>query len=108
VDPVTTPLYDLREILLKKNKYLRLAYFLEKNRGDWTDGPSYAENGLSGFTVETLDDHLIFVDINDLIEDWGGDGRCFRDCTWNYGRIYSEFVPPELLADFQQLPTESD
>ena len=107
-DPIATPLYDLREMLLAKNKYLRLAYFLEKNRGDWNDGPSYAEAGLNGFTIETPDDQLIFDDINGYISDWGGDGRCFRDCTWNYSRIYAEFVPAELLKDFNELPTGDD
>ena len=107
-DPVKTSLYDLREMLLRKNKYLHLAYFLEKNRGDWNDGPSYAEAGLNGFTIETPDDQLIYDDINGSIEDWQGDGRVFRDCTWNYGRIYAEFVPAELRADFEALGPDND
>ena len=103
LDPVATTQSDLLELLLGKNKYLRLAYYLEKNRGDWNDGPSYAECGLNGFTIETPDDQLIYDDINGYISDWDGDGRVFRDCTWNYSRIYAEFVSEELLTDFKSI-----
>ncbi len=102
-DPVKTDERDLRDLLLKKNKYLRLAYYLERNRGDWSEGPDFAESGLSGFTIDTPDDKLIYDDIQDHITNWDGDGRVFRDCTWNYGRIYSEFVPAELLSDFREI-----
>jgi hypothetical protein len=102
-DPIKTQERDLRDLLLGKNKYLRLAYYLERNRGDWSEGPDFAERGIDGFKIETGDDQLIFDDINGHITDWDGDGRIFRDCTWNYGRIYAEFVPAELLADFQAL-----
>jgi hypothetical protein len=105
-DPVKTPKGDLRDLLLGKNKYLRLAYYLELNRGDWSEGPDFAESGLNGFTIETPDDQLIEDDIQSHITNWDGDGRIFRDCTWNYGRIYAEFVPAELLADFQELKGE--
>lgn len=106
LDPVTTLEGDLRELILGKNKYLRLAYYLEKNRGDWNDGPSFAECGLNGFSIDTPDDQLIYDDINGYIVDWDGDGRVFRDCTWNYSRIYAGFVPAELLADFRSLGQE--
>ncbi len=107
-DPVKTEMSDMRDVLLEKNKYLRLAYFLEKNRGDWSDGPDYAERGLNGFTIETPDDQLIYDEINIHIVNWDGDGRIFRDCTWNYSRIYAEFVPAELLADFQKLGSDDE
>ena len=105
-DPVKTDESDLRDLLLDKNKYLRLAYYLERNRGDWSEGPDFAESGLSGFTIETPDDQLIYDDIQNHITNWDGDGRIFRDCTWNYSRIYSEFVPAEILNDFRGIKGE--
>jgi hypothetical protein len=102
-DPIKTRERDLRDLLLEKNKYLRLAYYLERNRGDWSEGPDFAESGLAGFAIETDDDKLIYDEIQGYITDWNGDGRIFRDCTWNYSRIYSEFVPAELMADFKSL-----
>lgn len=80
--------YDAIHHILKKDKYLKLAYYLSKNRGDWTEGPSYAEIGMEGFEVITEDDALIDKEISDLISDWCGDGRCFRDCEWNYDKLY--------------------
>lgn len=105
-DPIKTQEGDLRDLFLGKNKYLRLAYYLERNRGDWGEGSDFAERGLDGFKIETEDDQLIFDDIQSHITNWDGDGRIFRDCTWNYGRIYAEFVPAELLADFQAIRKE--
>jgi hypothetical protein len=105
-DPVKTPQGELQDLLLGKNKYLRLAYYLERNRGDWSEGSDFAEMGLDGFSIETGDDRKIYEDINGHITNWDGDGRVFRDCTWNYSRIYAEFVPAELLADFQSVKTD--
>lgn len=96
---------EVLDILLLKDKYLRLAYYLEKNRGDWNDGYSYAETGLRGFTCENDIDGQIVDEITSLIEDWDGDGRCFRDCQWNYSALYeiAKTERPELYADFKAL-----
>ena len=50
---------DILDVILEKDKYLRLAHYLLKNREDWNDGYSYAESGLNGFDVETETDKLI-------------------------------------------------
>jgi len=99
---------DGREVLdeiLNKDKYLRLAYYLEKNRGNWNDGPYYAKRGLEGFVPESEIDREIYDEIYDLANDWNGDGRCFRDCQWNYSAIYeiAKTERPELYADFKAL-----
>lgn len=86
--------------LLSMNKYLRLAHYLQKNRGDWSDGPDYAKTGLDGFTIETPQDEEIYNEISGLIVDWDGDGRVFRDATWNYDVLFG-MVPAELLGDYQ-------
>lgn len=96
---------DALEKLLSLNKYLRLAHFMQKNRGDWTDGPEYAETGLDGFTVEDAFDIAVHSEIGGLISDWDGDGRVFRDCDHNYGVLFAKVAEadPKLEKDYQQL-----
>ena len=93
---------DVLDHVLKKSKYLHLAHYLERNRNDWTDNYSYAEAGLNFFTIENETDQEIFDCINGLIEDWDGDGRCFRDCKWNYGEIYG-LVPKALFKEYEEV-----
>jgi hypothetical protein len=96
---------EILNTILDKNKYLRLAYYLEKNRSDWNDGPYYAECGLEKFPVVSDIDREISKEISGHISDWDGDGRVFRDCKWNYSALY-EMVgrdSPELYSDFIEL-----
>ena len=86
------------DFVLDKNKYLRLAYFLEQNRNDWNDGPVEAERGLYGFTIEDKTDQEIYDELNGLVINWEGDGRVFRDCKWNYTVLYSM-----VLSQLEQL-----
>lgn len=94
---------DLLNIIISKNKYLYLAYYLERNRGDWNDGYSYAETGLDNFTIENELDQDIYNDISSYFDDWCGDGRVFRDCNYNYSYLYGIVadVEPDLYKDFQ-------
>lgn len=93
---------DVMDEILKRNKYLRLAHFLEKNRNDWSDGPDYAECGLYGFNVETEQDQEIYDELYHHIDDWQGDGRVFRDCKWNYTEIYGLVEDEALIKDYNQ------
>ena len=93
---------DALEEILNQNKYLRLAHYLEMNRNDWNDGCSYAVAGLTGFNPETAEDNAILAEINNLCADFDGDGRVFRDCTYNYGVLFS-MVPQQLLRDYSDL-----
>jgi hypothetical protein len=105
VDPIDGNTDDIREAILSKDKYIRLAYYLYKNRQDWNEGTSYAATGMNGFTVETATDELIVADIQPRIDDWDGDGRTFRDAEWGYDAIFA-LAPPELVADLNSLPDE--
>lgn len=98
----------IRDVLLEKNKYLHLAYWLERNRGDWNDGYRYANIGLDGFKIETETDELIYKDIQSYIDDWDGDGRVFRDCEWNYSVLYGMVEDEELMKDFQTVKQFED
>lgn len=110
------PIPDIKEVveeLAKKNKYLYLAYKLEQNRGDWNDGYDYAEEGLRFFIYEKeyigagkYIDEAIVKDIRSYMHDeWDGDGRCFRDCEWNYSRLYgmAEEYDKQLYDDWAKL-----
>lgn len=100
--PATSTSSDVLDYILSKDKYLYLAYYMEKNRGDWSDGYYYAEEGLSNFTVETELDQKIYDDVKSEIDNWDGDGRCFRDCEYSYDVIFG-YVNPELLSDYHDV-----
>lgn len=93
---------DISEVILGKDKYLRLAYYLELNREDWNDGPYYASVGIDSFKIESEQDQEIEDEIGDLIHNWEGDGRVFRDCQWSYGALYG-LSNPELYKDLMLL-----
>lgn len=95
---------SIKEAMLNKNKYLMLAHYLECNRNDWSDGYSYAECGINGFTIETEDDSKIKYCILTILEnDDYPDGRRFRDCVWNYNVLYSMVTDPDLMKDYNKL-----
>lgn len=97
---------DVLDAILKKNKYLRLAHYLLKNRNDWNDGPDYARTGIDGFKVETDTDKEIADEISGLISDWDGDGRCFRDCDWNYDRIFGLVNDENLMKEYEEVKSK--
>ncbi len=93
---------DIIDAMGQRSKYFRLGYWLERNRINWNDGPSHAERGLDGFTVETEDDAQVEADVRARIEDWDGDGRCFRDSPYGYGYCYGQ-VDEDIMRDFDKL-----
>ncbi len=103
---------DLLDAIIEKNKYLFLAHRLEQNRGDWTDGCSYAESGLDNFTIETEQDKKIHEDIYYYISTWDQhmDGRVFRDCTYDYGTIFGIAADSDsdLYTDYETVKQKVD
>jgi hypothetical protein len=96
---------DALEKLLASNKYLRLAHYMQLNRGDWNDGPSYAEEGLRTFTIENEQDREIYDEVWCHVSDWDGDGRVFRDCQHNYDWLFAKVraEDPALLEDYSRM-----
>lgn len=95
---------EILEHLLSLNKYLYLAHYLEKNRGDWNDGASYAKFGLKFFNSQTSEndtDDEIYAEISDLVSNFE-DGWVFRDCKYNYDVLFS-MVPTDLMEDYGKL-----
>lgn len=99
---VTAGWSDILDAVLAKDKHLRLAHYLALNRGDWSEGCSYAREGLRGFPIETAQDREIYEDIKGYCSDWDGDGRVFRDCSWSYDRLLS-LVPPAIKAEYDEV-----
>jgi hypothetical protein len=88
VDPLTEDAASLLDKILDRDKYLKLAYAMYQTRGDWTGGPWCVEHALESFKIETADDNAIYNEISALTYNWEGDGRVYRDCTWNYTRLF--------------------
>ena len=99
---------DLLDTILEKDKYLRLGHYLLKNREDWNDGYSYAKCGLGGFNIESEEDKLIAADIQNCIDTWDCDGRCFRDCQYNYDYCFSLVKDEQLYKDYQLVKSWTD
>ena len=93
---------EILDAILSKDKYLALGHALLMNREDWNDGPEYARNGLEEFKVESDLDQSIYMEINELINDWQEDGRCFRDADYGYDYLFG-LVDKELLSDYREV-----
>jgi hypothetical protein len=99
---------ELLDVILEKDKYLRLGHYLLKNREDWNDGYSYAECGLNSFVVETEEDKEIESEIESVMgENWDGDGRLFRDLpNYSYGYLFSK-VNADLYKDYELIKSKT-
>lgn len=99
--------FDLEDILdhiLALNKYLELAHYLQKNRGDWSEGCHYAKCGIKDFVVECEMDEQIVNDITRYFDDFE-DGRVFRDCKWNYNVLFqiAKEQNEDLWSDYEKV-----
>jgi hypothetical protein len=91
------------EALCERDKYFALGYWMMRNRTDWNDGPARAQRGLGYFFPLISDeDQAINAEISALCDDWDGDGRVFRDCTYNYDVLFAR-ADDEVLRDFKAL-----
>ena len=99
--PIEADEYGLFDAIVESDKYLLLAHYMQANRNDWNDGPSRAQYGLNGFSVETEVDREIYEHVSDRINNWDGDGRVFRDMEWSYDKIF-ELVPVDVYADYKK------
>lgn len=91
---------DVLDKILSKNKYLMLAHYLAENRSDWSDGCSKAVIGLDQFVIEDKLDRDIEQCIRNQINNWDGDGRCFRDCEYNYDILFGMVLDTKLVTDY--------
>jgi len=90
---------DILEALRQKDQRLDLAVAMQQTRGDWSDGFYRVSYALGRFKIETDEDKDIANDVVSCMND--DDGRVFRDCGWNYGRLFETAADQQLSADIQ-------
>lgn len=104
MDATTASADEIEENILGMCKYLRLAVAGMDTRNDWSDGCHRVEIALAKFDIESPRDQEIF-------DDWRGhcesfeDGRQFRDCLWNYDRLFdlADISAVALWTKFQSI-----
>lgn len=96
--------YDVLELILSQDKYLRLAHAMKETRNDWSNGFYRVLYALLCFKVENEFDNDVIDLIQAILDDEedDGDGRIFRDCEINYNDLY-EKVNSELFQDYERL-----
>lgn len=99
------PDVEIEDVLAKlseRNQRIDLAVAMRQTRDDWSEGPYRVSDALRRFTIETDEDKDIVVDVSRYLGDgWDGDGRIFRDCAWNYDRLFDSVDDKQLVADVQ-------
>lgn len=90
---------DILGELRKKDQRLDLAVAMSQTRGDWSNGFWRVSDALGRFKIETDEDKDIANDIVSCMSD--DDGRVFRDCHWNYGRLFESAADSQLSSDIQ-------
>lgn len=94
---------DIESHILSQDKYLDLAWSMERTRGDWSEGFYRVESALRRFEVVTPTDALIVADLQEIMDSDEQDGRVFRDTTYSYGTIYEYVENKELIADLNRI-----
>ena len=106
-DNPISDVHTIRDVILSKDKYLMLGYWLMRNREDWSDGYDNAEVGLSQFSIDSVEDAEIHASLTDIIrssyEEGGIDGRVFRDCEYSYGYLFGKVSDQSLFKDYEKI-----
>lgn len=100
LDEIYTASY-FRNFLLNKDKFLCLAYAMESTRNDWNDGCYAVEDKLYLLDQSIELEKKIYNELQELCSDFE-DGRCFRDCQYNYSVLY-DMVDEDILRLWQEL-----
>ena len=94
--------YEWDNILLAlryKDQRLNLAIAMRETRADWNEGYYRVKDALDEFTVKNEEDQEIYDDVSSYLEDEDVDGRVFRDCEWNYNRLFDSIADQQLVKD---------
>lgn len=105
--PIESTWSDVLEDLRKRDQRLDLAVAMSQTRGDWSEGPYRVRNAVDRFSINTDEDKAIINDVIDGLTDFE-DGRVFRDCAWNYSRLFASVEDLQLSADVQLAMENSD
>lgn len=93
---------EVLDALRKRDQRLDLAVSMQQTRGDWSDGYWRVSDAIGRFKIKTDQDKDIANEIIGLLHDDDRDGRVFRDCHWNYDRLFAEASDQQLAADVQR------
>lgn len=105
--PIDSTWADVLEHLRGKHQRLDLAVAMYATRSDWTEGAYRVSDALRRFTIETNEDKDIAADVAARLVDFD-DGRCFRDCTWNYDRLFASVSDEQLVADVRKAMEQAE
>lgn len=98
--PIESSWSEVLENLRGRDQRLDLAVAMSQTRGDWSEGAYRVSDALRRFSIETNEDKDIAADVAAHLVDFE-DGRCFRDCDWNYSRLFASVQDQQLAADVQ-------
>lgn len=95
--------YTILEHFLNQSRYLYLADAMLAARNDFSENSSaiHAAYEFRKRSDGAALDQAIADDVIDAGDD-ADDGRVFRDCDWNYDRLF-ELVDTELLEDYRAI-----
>ena len=89
--------YEILSTLVNKDKFLNLAHTMMETRNQFDRGYKPILYALEKLDLGNSVEQAIHKSISVTCENWDGDGRIFRDCEWNYDRVF-ELVDADLLS----------
>jgi predicted Zn-ribbon and HTH transcriptional regulator len=95
-------LFEVISALEAKDKYLKLATAMFQCRNCGYDYYDAVVRAVNAMTFDKPVDRDIWTDLTEAIERWDGDGRIFRDTTWNYEKLF-ELADKSLVTDWHTL-----
>lgn len=94
---------DILDKMRNGCKYFNLALAMESTRHNWSEGYYRVEEALNSFKIETEDDQKIYNEISGLCDADGFiDGRVFRDCHYNYSKLYA-MADSGIVDDYETI-----
>lgn len=99
--PEETDADALLQHILGKHRLLPLAHAMYRTRCDWSEGCWRVRDILNGWVAQNADESAMLTELREICDDFS-DGRSFRDCTWNYDRLFKQVEAdnPQLKADY--------
>jgi hypothetical protein len=97
---------EMLAFLRGKDRYLNLAVGGQMLRNDWSESPWAARGALREFVPQNDIDSAIVAEWESLLDDFD-DGRCFRDCEYNYG-VLVDMADSDLAADVRKAMDQID
>lgn len=100
-DNLTASADAILDEILSTDPYLKLAHAMISTRNDWSEGFYRIEDVLQCPCVQDTVRADIYKEIAALVEE--DDGRVFRDCEFNYDKLFQDFVNKDTYKDYQIL-----